>query len=211
MKGPRFWAIMAVAGVALFGLSFTLRPIDESVGQAIVGARGLVLLAGGLAFLGAISFVAPAVILGSVTLVYFGRLWGAVRLVGGILLGELVSRTLKMVFARPRPEYMLVETGGFSFPSGHATLGAAVAVLIVWFAGRHVKGQPLVVALLVGALVWTVAMAGARLVQGVHYLSDVVGGIGVGLACASAVILATILAEPRLTFPRPARVRRENP
>ena len=198
MKGPRFWAGMSAAGVALFLAAFLLRPLDVAVGDAIVGARGFVTIAGGFAFLGGISFVAPAMIVGSFALAYFGRWWGAVRMVGAIGVAEVASRALKIAFARPRPEYILVPTGGFSFPSGHATLGAATAILLVWFASRHVKGTKLVVALLAVALAWAAAMAASRLVLGVHYLSDVVAGVGVGMACASAVMLATLVVEPRV-------------
>lgn len=211
MKGPRFWASMCAAGVAVFLLSFALRPLDARVGEAIVGAPGLVSLAGAFAFLGGISFVAPAVIFGTVALAYLGRWWGAARLVGSVGVADVLSRTLKLVFGRARPDYMLVPTSGFSFPSGHATLGAATAVLLVWFASRHVKGRKLVVTLLVVALAWAVGMAGSRLVLGAHYLSDVVGGIGVGTACASAVILATLVAEPRFTARSEARSRSSSP
>lgn len=200
MKGPAFWIALVLAGVAVFLASFLLRPYDVAVGEALLGAPGFVLVAGGLAFLGGVSFVAPAVIIGGVALAYFGRWWGAARLVGATGSAEVVSRTLKLVFERPRPEYMLVEAGGYSFPSGHATMGAAVAVLLLWFAGRYLQGRLLVTLALVVALGWAAAMAASRLVLGVHYFSDVVGGIGVGTACASAAMLVVTVAQERFSL-----------
>ncbi|HET6404282.1 MAG TPA: phosphatase PAP2 family protein [Candidatus Thermoplasmatota archaeon] len=203
MKSARFWATMALAGVVLFLASFALRPLDEPVGRAVAGAPGLVLLAGGLAFLGGVDFVAPALVAGVLTLFILRRWWGAVRLVGSIAVAEAAARGLKLLFARPRPEYMLVETGGFSFPSGHATVGAAFAMLLVWFAGHYVTGRRFVVAVLAFALAWTVSMAASRMVLGVHYLSDVVAGVGVGMACAGGFIGLTLVLQRRFSAPPP--------
>ncbi|HVM45689.1 MAG TPA: phosphatase PAP2 family protein, partial [Candidatus Thermoplasmatota archaeon] len=144
----------------------------------------------------------PALALTAGALAYFRRWWGATRVLGGTFLSEATVRTLKFAFARARPEYALGHGTGFSFPSGHAAFGAAVAVLLVWFAARHVRGRALVMAVLVVALAWTVAMAGSRLVLGVHYLSDVVAGVGVGLAVTSLVILASLALEARVSARR---------
>lgn len=195
MKGPRFWAAATVTGVAIFLASFALRPLDMPVGESIVGTPGLVFAAGALALLGGVSFVGPAVVVGCIVLARRRRWWGFTRLVGATLLSEAVSRTLKSIFARPRPEYALLEAGGYSFPSGHATLGAAVAMLLVWFTGRYIKGRAYIVAALAVALAWAIAVAASRMVLGVHYLSDVVGGMGVGIAISSGVILTTVLSE----------------
>jgi membrane-associated phospholipid phosphatase len=44
---------------------------------------------------------------------------------------EIVTTSLKVFFHRGRPSGPLVATAGFSFPSGHATSGAALAVALV--------------------------------------------------------------------------------
>lgn len=197
MKAPRTWLAAIVGGALLFALSFALRPLDAPVGAAVVGAPGLVSLAGWLDLLGTLPVVVSALGVGAAALAYARRWWGVARLLGAPVLTEIAARALKLAFARPRPELAIAAAEGFSFPSGHAAFGAALATLLVWFAARYVRGRALVVAMLVLALAWAVAMAGARLVLGVHYLSDVVAGTGLGIACASVVIVATSWAQAR--------------
>jgi undecaprenyl-diphosphatase len=78
---------------------------------------------------------------------------------------------------------------GASFPSGHATTSAAVAlavILVVWRLGSR-AGRWVVVA----AVALTAAAVGfSRMVLGVHFLSDVVGGWIGALALVSALAAA---------------------
>jgi membrane-associated phospholipid phosphatase len=137
------------------------------------------------------------------TLVYWfgeGRLAPDHRRVGALVVGVTVgglalTLALKTAFALPRPPgasvttvppwlppalgaaYVDAATGtGFGFPSGHA-LGSTVAyggfALLGTWATRRGRWAT------AGALVLLVAAS--RVVLGVHYLVDVVAGVGVGL------------------------------
>lgn len=195
MHGAREPALVAFAGLAVFGLAFALRPFDDAVGREVVGAQGLVIVAGGMAFLGGVDFLAPVTAVLVAVFAALRRWWGALRVGLVMLTTDLATRLLKLVFARPRPEYALVEAGGYAFPSGHASVGAAAAVLLAWFATRHLRGRGFAeVALVLGAL-WAAAMAFSRMVLGVHALSDVVAGIGFGMAVAGGILALTVLAE----------------
>jgi undecaprenyl-diphosphatase len=107
--------------------------------------------------------------------------------VGGLIL----SPTLKMLVGRLRPvvEIPLQTASGKSFPSGHA-LGATIAygslvlVLLPLIARRARRA---VVAL---AVLLVVAVAFTRVALGVHYVSDVVGGILLGIAWVGVVAYA---------------------
>ncbi len=107
----------------------------------------------------------------------------------GTLVTELM---LKQVVQRQRPD------GGAAllYPSGHvavATAAAVTAVLVV----RATLAPPrtrMRVAWLAGWLV--VVIAAARLVQTVHYVTDVVGGAAIGLAVTGWVALAITAAQP---------------
>lgn len=193
----RSWWSVALCGVVLFALSFPLRALDASAGRALLGAPVLLLAAGAFGFLGAAAFLAPFVAVVAATLAALGRWWGAARVVVVAVAGDASARLLKLAAARPRPGYMLVETGGFSFPSGHATGGAAFAVLLAWFALRNLRGRALVASALGLAVLWAFAQAASRLVLGVHYLSDVVGGVGLGLAVGGGALAASIAVERR--------------
>ncbi len=100
-------------------------------------------------------------------------------------IGALVlSQGLKLAVDRVRPVFDVpVATAlGGSFPSGH-TLGSSVfwtttAVLLV----PHVRRPRL---LLAAAVAVPVVVAASRVLLGVHYLSDVVGGLLLGLGWAA--------------------------
>jgi undecaprenyl-diphosphatase len=89
---------------------------------------------------------------------------------------------LKEQFERPRPEFADID--GFSFPSGHAFGSATVygllglVILRVW-AGSRPRW-------LWAGLVWVlIPLVGlSRIMLGVHYFSDVLAGISLGLGWA---------------------------
>jgi undecaprenyl-diphosphatase len=102
-------------------------------------------------------------------------------------LGALaVSSGLKNVFDRPRPD--LVPHGAYvytaSFPSGHATMAAAVYLTLGLVASRFVRRRRLKVLLISLAVFVTAAVGVSRVYLGVHWPSDVLGGWAIGFAWA---------------------------
>lgn len=112
-----------------------------------------------------------------------------------------ITLLLKAGFALPRPpaSVMLIAKDGYGFPSGHATGAtatyAALAVYLRW-GSRRVRYA-------LGALLFLV-VAATRVLLGVHYLVDVVAGIGVGLlvllvvrqVARDSIVLGFALAIP---------------
>lgn len=97
----------------------------------------------------------------------------------GLLLATQVTPFLKGEFQRVRPPF--VNWPDFSFPSGHAFGSAAtygmLALAVLWL--FHAYRWRWLVA---GALwVWVVLVALSRPVLGVHYPSDVLAGMSLGL------------------------------
>ena len=106
---------------------------------------------------------------------------------------EILNVALKLAFHRPRPEVAFVRLDTYSFPSGHAMIATAVYGAFAYLACRRTTTltRSLVA---VGAAAVIVAVIGfSRLYLGVHYLSDVLGGIAAGgtwLALAVALRIA---------------------
>ena len=123
------------------------------------------------------------VIVASVVLVRAGRMRLVVFMLVTVLVGSLLDTVVKLVVDRPRPFLLdpVAHARGKSFPSGHAMSSTIVygTLLLVFLPAVARRWRPLLVAAAVGLVL---AIGFTRLALGVHYLSDVVGGIVLGLA-----------------------------
>lgn len=104
---------------------------------------------------------------------------------------ELALTWLKAFFHRGRPPHPLVETVGFSFPSGHAVAGAALALALVLVAfppGSKRRKWELI------ALAFVFVMAFSRVYLAAHWFSDVVAGVllGASIAIGSAALVIEV-------------------
>jgi membrane-associated phospholipid phosphatase len=97
---------------------------------------------------------------------------------------ELVNVALKLAFHRPRPEVGFVHLDTYSFPSGHAMMATAAYGALAFLAWR--RGWRAEIALATVALVCAIGFS--RLYLGVHYLSDVLGGVSGGVTCLGLAV-----------------------
>jgi undecaprenyl-diphosphatase len=116
------------------------------------------------------------------------------------LIGGLISTVVKVTVDRPRPELddPITEAFGKSFPSGHAlssTVGYGTLLLAFMPLIPRRWRRRAVVAYVVLVLL----IAASRLGLGVHYLSDVLGGIVLGAAwlCVSVATFRIWRREQR--------------
>ncbi|CAH0195530.1 MULTISPECIES: phosphatase PAP2 family protein [unclassified Microbacterium] len=112
--------------------------------------------------------------------------WRAAVFAAVVMLVSVAAvQLLKSLFARGRPEDMLVQSDFGSFPSGHTANAATLAALAVLLLPR--------VWVVIAAAAWTLAMAFSRTLVSVHWLSDTVGGmlIGAGVSLVMAGFLLT--------------------
>lgn len=108
----------------------------------------------------------------------------ALTLIVSILLTALVVFAVKLAVRRKRPEgewgKFYRTTDPHSFPSGHAVRAVMLAVVMLGLG-------PLWLGLLL--LVWAPLVGLARVSMGVHYLSDVLAGMFLGLVVGVVVLL----------------------
>jgi membrane-associated phospholipid phosphatase len=108
-----------------------------------------------------------------------------------VVLGEiLVVNTIKELLDRTRPEFNeIAQTLGPSFPSGHSGLAAAFYAGAALVLAR--RRSPRTRALLAGgAVAIAVGVACSRVLLGVHWLSDVIGGLALGWAWFAVCAIA---------------------
>jgi undecaprenyl-diphosphatase len=145
---------------------------------------------------------------------------------GVVLVGiVVVNNALKWMIMRDRPDIdQLVGSAGSSFPSGHTATAAAVWAAIALVLGLQVgrRGRVVLAAAAIGI---ACGVAASRALLGVHWLTDVIGGLVVGWAWFLLVALAFGGRMQRLgdmvgriqddeieaATPSPDRTRQEHP
>ena len=97
---------------------------------------------------------------------------------------------LKYIFIRERPDVLrLIKQGGYSFPSGHSMVSVMLYGYLLYLVRNKIKDKKLkiVLEILLGMLI--LSICASRIYVGVHYASDVFGGIVIGLALLILIIL----------------------
>ena len=133
----------------------------------------------------------------------------AVLLIGTGLVYAGVHVT-KDVVDRPRATGSLVETGGSSFPSGHAAY-ATIYVALGVIAARVLPGFVFRAALVTGTVVVAALVGASRAYLGAHYYSDVMAGWALGAlvfgTCAIVALVVSYVRQNGREAPPPARRR----
>ncbi len=198
MRNDRVMSPCRRSRVAVAGLSLSLLGLSGGIGvwvhrrtpgldavlhdlvvqdrsPAVVGLARVVTEAGSTAVIWPVIAVAALV---------FPRTAGGARglvcaaVAGGAAAGIGVRLLLSEVLRRPRPPGAdwLVAAGGYSFPSGHTTAATIGAGLLAWAVTRHLRRRQARAAVWAAAAVWAVGVGVTRVVLGVHWPLDVVGG-----------------------------------
>jgi membrane-associated phospholipid phosphatase len=168
-------------------LTRTDTEVAEAVHRTVKDSPPLVMAAKVVSFLGV-----PAwfyLIIGTAA-IFFWRRGGkriAIYLVVTNLVGGALDTIVKISVNRPRPELEdpIVHAFGKSFPSGHAmasTVGYGTLLLVFMPIIPRRWRIPAVIAY----LIWISLMCMSRLSLGVHFVSDVLGGVVLGLAWLAA-------------------------
>lgn len=174
-----------------------LVPIDTAAINAMVAIRSALLTEVAVNFTSLGS--APVVSVGVAVVVLYCIASARPRFALAMLgtpLAFLLCSLVKLIVHRPRPtEALILVPSSFAFPSGHAAAATALYLTMALLAAkgerrlgprRVIIGAGLAIALLVG---WS------RVYLGVHYFSDVIGGMLLGAAGTVAALLVVRRAD----------------
>jgi undecaprenyl-diphosphatase len=130
-------------------------------------------------------------------------------LIGAFLLSGAIRIAIVKIVSRPRPTnfdfaeprtwpggfpggadgwltktFDVIPYGDSSFPSGHTTTSAAIAVMLAWLLADSENAW-------IGraACIWALLVAFSRIYVGVHYPADVLAAIALATICSTALYL----------------------
>ena len=106
-----------------------------------------------------------------------------------LLLSTLFNQGLKLIVGRERPDInQLVTESSYSFPSGHTMIITTIVGLFIFYLWNNKKGSRTkknVITITLTIIAFLVMLS--RIYLGVHYFSDIIGGI-----TASLLLLAIV-------------------
>jgi len=120
-----------------------------------------------------------------------GAARGAALLLAAAIGSQAFVLTAKELFERHRPDLgsAIELPSSFSFPSGHAATGIAVFGLLGLLAANSARTTAVKRALAFGGIALGVAIGASRVALNVHYVSDVLAGWCLGVACLAGCLL----------------------
>lgn len=169
-------------------------PLDQAMVAAVAGHRTDVLnnLAINVTSLGS----APVVVFIALLVTLYALASGRQRVVLALFwtpLSFFLDNVLKLVFQHPRPTQAIIAIpDSYSFPSGHAVAASALYITLALIAAHGERRQRPRRILIWSGVVVAVFVAWSRVYLGVHYFSDVIGGLllgGAGSVAASRVLM----------------------
>ncbi len=114
---------------------------------------------------------------------------GGVGFIFVLFLTYLFNQGLKLIIGRDRPQInQLVIEDSFSFPSGHTMMIVAIVSLFIFYIWKREKGKKEVnIIATVLLIIIAVFVMLSRIYLGVHYFSDILGGITASLLLLSLI------------------------
>lgn len=157
-----------------------------------------------LTFLADWNFLVPANLLLAVWFLLRNHRWHSLK-VPVVALGSVsIMYGLKLLFGRSRPANPVYEAAqGFSFPSGHAMSALTFYGLIIYLVWHYVDNGLLRWVLTIGLSLLIIAIAASRVYLRVHFASDVLAGMAVGVIWLVISLLVMNRIEGRQTHRSP--------
>ena len=203
---PFIAAIVTLAAIWFVMLLWGTGPFDRTIYEALYAGHRPVLLAIARVFtaLGEPTVLIGACVLCALWLWYAGRGRLGVTLLLIALIGRALSEAQKYTIARIRPdiEPHLVVVKTSSFPSGHATSSMIFYLALALALTAHTRWSRTAAT---GAILLSMLIGTSRVMLGVHWPSDVIGGWAFGMLW----VLLTLRPAERLLSANSAGVRKQ--
>ncbi len=124
--------------------------------------------------------VIPCIIL-LILLIFHKNKW--ITLLQGCSYGiaGIITYVSKLLAARPRPEMAIIKIpSSFSFPSGHTLTSIVFYTILCYLLAYKNKNRNI---FMICGFIFALLIASSRVYLGVHYFSDVIGGLIIAIPC----------------------------
>lgn len=184
MKGTFALLLFVILGYVVKFYSEQLKILDSSVQTAIRGdlPETLTLLFRAITHLIDIPVIISWVLI--VAFIFYRKQWKmeSYLMLGNLTLAGILIVTFKNIYQRPRPEILhLVEEKGFSFPSGHSLAVTIMVGTLIVILSQRIKNTVWRKIVQILLSLYIVSVLVSRIYLGVHYPSDVIASLCVGL------------------------------
>ncbi len=187
---PIISLVLLIILFILVGNDLTLK-LDKSIMNFIYDIRGN---KGGVCYylnrilteFGYFFVVVPICI---VLLVVYRCDYRALTIIGCVIIGALLNVVLKQILNRPRPDvlYRWMEETSSSFPSGHTAASSSFYLAMIVVLRKVIENKKLRISIITISSILLVIIPITRVVLGVHYPSDVLGGFLVGFTVVFSI------------------------
>ena len=104
----------------------------------------------------------------------------------------IINSLVKHIIRRNRPTVIhLVKQGGYSFPSGHTMIAICLYGYLLYLVRKNIKNKVLKNILSLILLLFIISICLSRIYVGVHFATDVLAGLFLGLTILILVIYYT--------------------
>lgn len=190
MKGPRWlWPVLlivATLGIGIAALFGVAGPEERDLMREVALRKSrspdvVIATAQWITWIGDAAQRSLIMVAFALWLFFKSRPRAALVMIVTVPLAGVTSSILKEIYARPRPDIVphLDLVTNFSYPSGHSVNAMTVLLLGALLMAGKARGMWILLAVAGGLVIGL-----SRIVLGVHYPSDVVGGWLIGIAFA---------------------------
>ncbi|MEK6935956.1 MAG: phosphatase PAP2 family protein [Nanoarchaeota archaeon] len=105
------------------------------------------------------------------------------------IIGAGLIYVLKNIIMRIRPLNSIISETGFSFPSGHATMGLILFGCLIYYSVEYIKSKSLKITAMSCSIIFILLIGFSRIYLRVHWFSDVIAGFLLGMFVISLTII----------------------
>jgi membrane protein DedA with SNARE-associated domain/membrane-associated phospholipid phosphatase len=142
-----------------------------------------------ISYCGSAPFLITLSVILFAVLIYKRRRYHSLLLATALAAGLISELIIKSVVLRARPNNSMVHISGYSFPSAHTTMATIFFSLLMYSFKDDIKNKLLKILFIAATTALFILIGFSRVYLNVHWFSDVIAGVALGLFWLTLLIL----------------------